>query len=350
MGDVDRDKGGLGRRRVLAAAGAGALTPLLAAAAATPANAQPANSADLQRDLQDQMHARQGVIQPVPTVDADWQQQVAAALGRPGKVMGGAVYRVGFPRRDLKVVSYGVAIKPGLALGSYVMFTRYVDRRTLLMGDLLRKRAASRHRRAAQPRVGADRDPQHLLAHSPGIWWPHFHGVSGDPVALARGLRAALDVTGTPPPSPAPQTPPVDLDTARIDAALGVKGTNDGGELQVHLRPPRDRRRPQPGPAASNGRDDRAELPAGRWRAGRDQRRLRDDAGEVQDILVALRRDQRGRAAQPRPDGPAAAVLHPFLGRRRRRHVGPWTSPGGAGHPGQACLTASRRWHSTLSR
>lgn len=173
MADVDRDKSGLGRR-VLAAAGAGALTPLLAAAAATPANAQPANSADLQRDPQDQMHARHGVIQPVPTVDADWQQ-VAAALGRPGKVMGGTVYRVGFPRRDLKVVSYGVAIAPGLASGSYVTFTRYVDRRTLLMGDLLRKRAASRHRRAAQPRVGADRDPQaparpqprHLVASLP---------------------------------------------------------------------------------------------------------------------------------------------------------------------------------------
>jgi hypothetical protein len=39
---------------------------------------------------------------------------------------------------------------------------------------------------------------KHLLAHDPDVWWTHFHGV-GDAVALARGVRAALDRTATPP-------------------------------------------------------------------------------------------------------------------------------------------------------
>lgn len=177
------------------------------------------------------MHARHRAIQPVPTVDADWQL-VGAALGRRGKVMGGAVYRVGFPRRDLKVVSYGVVIAPGLALGSYATFTRYVDRRTLLMGDLVLTESELQPATDALHSHGLEQTAihKHLLAHSPAIWWTHFHGVDRDPVALATGLRAALDVTGTPPPSPAPPTPPpVDLDTAAIDRALGAKGTNDGG-------------------------------------------------------------------------------------------------------------------------
>ena len=46
---------------------------------------------------------------------------------------------------------------------------------------------------------------------------------------IARGLKAALDATGTPPATPAAAPAPIDLDTNAIDSALGAKGTNDGG-------------------------------------------------------------------------------------------------------------------------
>jgi hypothetical protein len=46
---------------------------------------------------------------------------------------------------------------------------------------------------------------------------------------MAKAARSALDQTATPPPAPATPAPPPDLDTAGIDAALGTKGTNDGG-------------------------------------------------------------------------------------------------------------------------
>jgi hypothetical protein len=52
----------------------------------------------------------------------------------------------------------------------------------------------------------------------------------GDPGTLARGAKAALDATGIPPASPpAASQPPIDLDTAGIDNALGRRGTADGG-------------------------------------------------------------------------------------------------------------------------
>jgi hypothetical protein len=69
---------------------------------------------------------------------------------------------------------------------------------------------------------------KHLLEQSPAIWWTHIHGM-GDPVKLARGVRAALAQTAIPPATVPGTQPPVDLDMPGIDAALGRKGTADGG-------------------------------------------------------------------------------------------------------------------------
>jgi hypothetical protein len=48
--------------------------------------------------------------------------KVAAALGKTGTEMPGQVYRVGFPRTDLKVSVDGVEIKPTFALGGWLAF------------------------------------------------------------------------------------------------------------------------------------------------------------------------------------------------------------------------------------
>jgi len=169
--------------------------------------------------------------QPVATTAADWAG-VADALGRQGTLMNGnTVYRVGFPRRDLTVTSYGVTIRPGFALGSYAAFSRYRDGKTLLMGDLVVTESELQAVTDAIHTHGLDQTAihKHLLAQDPDIWWTHIHGLSNDAVALAAAVRAALDQTGTPPPAPPSPPPALDLDTAAIDAALGAKGTNDGG-------------------------------------------------------------------------------------------------------------------------
>ena len=69
----------------------------------------------------------------------------------------------------------------------------------------------------------------HLHSTGSVTWWTHIHGVSDDAVALANGVRAALDQTGTPPPAAPTPAPPLDLDAAGIDNAVGAAGTNDGG-------------------------------------------------------------------------------------------------------------------------
>ena len=56
-------------------------------------------------------------------------------LGRSGQKTG-EVYRVGFPRTDLHVFVNGLAIKPGLALGSWAAFLG-ADDNAMVMGDLV---------------------------------------------------------------------------------------------------------------------------------------------------------------------------------------------------------------------
>ncbi|MQY40573.1 hypothetical protein SRB17_86060 [Streptomyces sp. RB17] len=167
--------------------------------------------------------------QPVQTTEKDWKP-VAEALGRTGTLMKGTVYHVALPRKDLKVTTQGVAIKPGLSLGGYANFAKYHDG-TMLMGDLVVTETELPKVTDALQAAGIEQTAlhKHLLQQSPPVWWTHVHAM-GDPVKLAQGLKSALDATAIPPASPPPPTqPPIALDTAGIDKALGRKGTADGG-------------------------------------------------------------------------------------------------------------------------
>src|SRR5262249_56584000 len=61
---------------------------------------------------------------------------VERALGKPGQVQAGGVFRVGMPRTDLAVTVKGIPVKPAFALGSYAAFTPVGDR-AMVMGDLV---------------------------------------------------------------------------------------------------------------------------------------------------------------------------------------------------------------------
>jgi hypothetical protein len=117
-----------------------------------------------------------------------------------------------------------VKIAPGLSLGSYAAFARYRDGQTLLMGDLVVTETELQAVTDVLHAQGLEQTAlhKHLLAHEPEVWWTHIHGISSDPVTLAIAVRAALDPTGTPPARPSGPAPPIDLDTAGIDNALGA--------------------------------------------------------------------------------------------------------------------------------
>ncbi len=67
--------------------------------------------------------------------DVDWGK-MDQILGKPGTILAGGVHKWGLPRTDLKITVDGVALKPSLALGSWVAFLPS-EGGTMMMGDLV---------------------------------------------------------------------------------------------------------------------------------------------------------------------------------------------------------------------
>src|SRR5262249_30097607 len=70
-----------------------------------------------------------------PATPADWKP-VEQALGKPGAMQPGDVFKIGLPRTDLNVSVRGVQVKPALALGSWVAFKK-MGNDAMVMGDLV---------------------------------------------------------------------------------------------------------------------------------------------------------------------------------------------------------------------
>jgi len=164
----------------------------------------------------------------------DWQK-VDDAFGRKAATVAGDVHRYGFPRTDLKVTLDGVAIKPGLALGSWVAFKPMHDG-VMAMGDLVLLETEINPVMSKLIAGGLDVTAvhNHLLRAQPATFYMHVGG-HGDPVKLAKAIHDALAVSKTPLTAPTtaagatPAPPAVDLDTAQLDKIIGVKGNANGG-------------------------------------------------------------------------------------------------------------------------
>ena len=154
------------------------------------------------------------------------------ALGRSGQKTGD-VYRVSFPRTDLHVSVKGVAIKPGLALGSWAAFLG-TDDNAMVMGDLVLLEEELNPVMAKLRSAGFDISAvhNHLMEESPRILYMHYMG-HGPATQLATSLRAALSVSKTPldKPAAAAEEPAPPAWVKTVEDAVGRKGTYKGGVL-----------------------------------------------------------------------------------------------------------------------
>ena len=158
--------------------------------------------------------------------------KIDQALGRPGQKIGD-VYKVGFPRTDLHVSVHGLAIKPGLALGSWAAFTG-TDDKAMVMGDLVlledELNPVMEKLRSAGFEISAVHN--HLINETPHVMYMHYMG-HGAASQLAASLRAALAVSKTPLEKPAPATeeaaPPAWVKA--VEDSVGRKGSLKGGVL-----------------------------------------------------------------------------------------------------------------------
>jgi uncharacterized protein DUF1259 len=168
----------------------------------------------------------------------DWSA-VDRALGRPGKPQPGEVQKYSFPRSDLHVTVGSVAVKPALALGSWVAFKRMGGSggESMAMGDLVLAEAEVPGVVAKLQAGGVQQTAlhNHLQRESPSVMYLHIEG-EGDPVKIAETIRTALATTGTPAAAPAAaQGAPSSLDTAALGRELPYGGTVNGEVYQVSV-------------------------------------------------------------------------------------------------------------------
>jgi biotin operon repressor len=164
------------------------------------------------------------------------------AFGMSGQMMGD-VYRIGMPRTDLHVTVHGIAIKPGLALGSWAAF-RKSGSQAVVHGDLVLTETE------INPLISKLQDGgfqitalhNHLLDETPHVMYLHYWG-QGAEASLAATLRGALQTTKTPlvsapPPAPGAPQPDPGFDAAALQTALGKSGAVRGGVLAISVPRP----------------------------------------------------------------------------------------------------------------
>jgi hypothetical protein len=173
--------------------------------------------------------------------DIDWNK-IDAALGKSATVAGD-VHRYGLPRSDLQVSLDSVAIKPTLALGGWIAFAP-MHGEAMVMGDLvlLETEITPVMTKLLDGGLDITAIHNHILRASPATFYMHVGG-HGDPEKMATLIRSALSsASKTPfaaPATTAGPAPTVDLDTAKLDEIMGVKGTANGGVYQFGV-PRRD--------------------------------------------------------------------------------------------------------------
>lgn len=163
------------------------------------------------------------------------QDGIAKAFGKKGEASDGT-YKVSFPRSDLRVKVGEIFIKPGFALTNWAGFIKSGDS-AITYGDLalLESETNPVISKLMEKGIEVAALHNHLIYETPRIYYVHFLGY-GNEVELAKGLKEALALTGTPiKPSPA-ASPEMKSDAAKkIEEVLGHQGSMSEGVLHVNV-------------------------------------------------------------------------------------------------------------------
>lgn len=132
-----------------------------------------------------------------PAATTAWER-VAEILGKKGDLSPDGVYKVTFPRSDLRVTMHGAAVPVGMGLASWAAFTRLPDGKALVMGDTVMlgeevNRVIDALRAGGIEVVALH---NHMMGEQPQIMFMHYQG-KGSAESLAQTIRRALDQLGT---------------------------------------------------------------------------------------------------------------------------------------------------------
>jgi hypothetical protein len=162
---------------------------------------------------------------------ADRWQKLDEILGLQGSRQPGEVYKFGAPRTDLTVMRGKVRVAPTLGLGSWIAFKEAAESQVIVHGDLcLREEEVNPVlSRLQQGGIEATALHNHLSGENPRLMFLHFWG-HGEAEAMARTLRAALELAGGIPAPPEPLEHKIDQ--AAVEKILGHAGRLAAGVLQ----------------------------------------------------------------------------------------------------------------------
>ena len=166
--------------------------------------------------------------------EIDWTK-VDTALGKTASVQG-EVHRYGIPRTDLQVTLDGVAIKPAWRWRLARLRAHARWRTGHGRPCAHRDRGQSGHEQAAGERYRHHCPSQPSDAREPPTFYMHIHGMvipslgDGNPRCLAESKTPFAAPAAT-----AAQSAQIDLDTDKLDAAIGVKGKVNGGVYQFSV-------------------------------------------------------------------------------------------------------------------
>lgn len=160
----------------------------------------------------------------------DWSA-VEKVFGKKGNVQGD-VFKITFPRSDLKVKVGNFSVAPGLALTSWIGFMK-MGNQTMMMGDLvmLDAEVAPVISKLVSENLEITALHNHLVGETPTIKYLHF-SANGDAVMLAGKIKSVISITRTPLTPPQTQTQIANPDWAKVEAILGATGKHNGNLLQ----------------------------------------------------------------------------------------------------------------------
>jgi len=159
-------------------------------------------------------------------------REVEQALGASGQMQEGA-FVVSFPRSDIKVTIYGEKVPTAFGFGSWTAW-KNMGKETMVMGDLVLLENEINHviSALAEADINVSALHNHLLGERPRIMYMHIHGM-GQAGALARGIRNALDKTGTPWSRPVAANSAPAVNTKRIEEIIGHVGKGGNGIFKI---------------------------------------------------------------------------------------------------------------------
>lgn len=168
---------------------------------------------------------------------SNWED-VEKVFGKKGAVQDG-VFKITYPRSDLKVKVGDFSVALGLALTSWIGFMKNagdgmaMDGNTMMMGDLvlLDKEVAPVISKIVSEKLEVTAIHNHIVGETPTIKYVHFSG-KGDAVKLAAAIKSVFSVTGTPLTPPQAQSQTVNPDWSKVEAVLGTTGKHNGSLLQ----------------------------------------------------------------------------------------------------------------------